>query len=81
MYPTILLGFAVGYMHSAGCAELAQFEAIWIILFVLLRGIVAAFAGCASQRHHDAILFAFTSHDFLRFVAWLAEDAVDRAYL
>jgi len=68
-------------MLSAGCAELAQFEAVGIVLLVLLRGIVAAFAGRASQRYHNAIFFAFTSHDFLRFVAWLAKDAVNRACL
>jgi hypothetical protein len=66
-------------MLAASCAELAQFEAIRIILLVLFRGIVAALAGCASQRDHDAILFAFTSHDILRYVAWLAEDLLDRS--
>jgi len=66
-------------MLSTSCAKLAQFEAIRIVLFVLFRGVVAALASCASQRNHNAILFAFTSHDILRYVAWLAEDLLDRA--
>src|SRR6476646_8888296 len=53
---------------------LPQLHALRVILFVLRSGIVAAFAGIASQCYHNAILFAFTSHLFLRSrcEAWLA---------
>jgi hypothetical protein len=52
-------------MYPAGGTELPQFKAIWIVFLVLRSGIVAALAGCASQRYHNTIFFAF-SHDFLR---------------
>jgi hypothetical protein len=58
----ILLGLTMGHMYSASCTELPQFKTLRIILLVFRCGVVAAFAGCASQRHHDAILFAFASH-------------------
>jgi hypothetical protein len=64
----------MGHMHPAGRAELPEFKALWIVLLVFRCGVVAAFAGCASQRHHNAILFAFASHIFTPFLfrAWLA---------
>jgi hypothetical protein len=62
-------------MFPASRAELAQFHTVGIVFLVFLGGIVATLAGRASQRDHNAIFFAF-SHDFLRFVAWLAEDAL-----
>jgi hypothetical protein len=61
-------------MNPTGRTKLFQFKTLRIILFVFRGGIIAAFAGCASQRYHDAILFAFASH-FLTpfmFLTWPA---------
>jgi hypothetical protein len=52
----------MGRMSPAGGAELSEFETLWIVLFVFLRGIVAALTGCASQRDHNAIFFTFACH-------------------
>jgi hypothetical protein len=70
----MLLSLTMRRTHAAGGAKLLELKALWIILLVLRGGIVAAFAGCASQRYHNAILFAFTSHFSLRSCirAWLA---------
>jgi hypothetical protein len=61
-------------MHPAGCTKLLEFKSLWIVLLVFRCGVVAAFAGCASQRHHNTILFAFASHISTPFLfrAWLA---------
>jgi len=52
-------------MYATGSAKLTKFQTLWIVLLVFRGSIVAAFAGCASQRHHYTILFAFTRHFFL----------------
>ena len=57
----------MGRMYPAGGTKLAQFEALWIIFLILRGGVVAALAGCANQRHHNTILFAFC-HTFLQFM-------------
>jgi len=61
-------------MYTAGCTKLLQLKSLRIVLLVFRCGVIAAFAGCASQRHHNAILFAFASHIFTPFMfrAWLA---------
>jgi hypothetical protein len=53
---------------------LPQLHTLRVVLFVLGGGIIAAFASSASQCYHNAILFAFASHLFLRSrcEAWLA---------
>jgi hypothetical protein len=61
-----LFGFTVGGMHPTGSAELSQFETLSIVLFVFRGRVVAVLAIRTSQRHNNAILFAFTSHIFLR---------------
>ncbi len=53
-------------MHPTGSAELSQFETLSIVLFVFRGRVVAVLAVRTSQRHNNAILFAFTSHVFLR---------------
>ncbi len=53
-------------MHPTGSAELSQFETLSIVLFVLRGRVVAVLAVGTSQRNNGAILFAFTSHVFLR---------------
>ena len=62
----MLLSLTMGRAHPTNVAVLVEFKTLWIILLVLRGGVVAAFAGRASQRYHDAILFAFTSHVSLR---------------
>jgi hypothetical protein len=62
----VLLGLTMRRWLPTRVAVLAQFEALRIVFLILGGGIVAAFAGCASQRHHNAILFAFASHNSLR---------------
>jgi hypothetical protein len=61
-------------MLPAGGAKLLEFKALWIVLLVFRCSVVAAFAGCASQRYHNTILFAFASHISTPFLfrAWLA---------
>jgi hypothetical protein len=54
-------------MNPTGRTILPQLHALRIILFVLRSGIIAAFAGCASQRYHNAIFFALASHFFTPF--------------
>jgi len=58
-------------VYATGSAELAKFQTFWIVLLVFRGSIVAAFAGCASQRHYYTILFAFARH-FFSPQAWLA---------
>ena len=62
----VLLGFAVGGVNPTSVTKFSKFETLWIVLFILRGGVVAAFAGCASQRHHDAIFFALACHVSLR---------------
>ena len=64
----------MGHMLPTSRTELLKFHTLWIIFFVFRCGVVAAFTSCASQRHHNAILFAFASHFFtpFSFQAWLA---------
>jgi hypothetical protein len=52
-------------MYPASGTEFAQFETLRVVFLILRGGIIAAFAGRASQRHHNAIFLAF-SHNFLR---------------
>jgi hypothetical protein len=61
-------------MLPAGSAKLLEFQTLWIVLLVFRGGVVAAFAGCASQRDHNTIFFAFASHISTPFLfrAWLA---------
>jgi hypothetical protein len=61
-----LLGFAVSHMNLARVAIFLEFETLRIVLLVFLGCVVAALAGCASQRDHNAILFSFACHFFLR---------------
>ena len=64
--PYDLLGFAVSHMNLACVAIFLEFETLRIVLLVFLGCVVAALAGCASQRDHNAILFSFACHFFLR---------------
>jgi hypothetical protein len=59
-------------VYATGVAKLPKLKAFGSFLFVFLGGIVAAFAGCASQRYHDTIFLAFTSHVLLRSALGLA---------
>jgi hypothetical protein len=58
----MLLSLTMRRALPADVAVLLEFHTLWIILLILRSGVVAAFAGRASQRYHDAILFAFASH-------------------
>ena len=68
-----LLGFTMGSRLPTSVAELAQFHALGIVFLVFRGGIIAAFAGCASQCYHNATFFALC-HLLLRFDVnlWLA---------
>jgi len=61
-----LLGFPVGGMRPTGRAELSQFETLSIVLLVFRGRVVAVLAVRTSERHNNTILFAFSSHVFLR---------------
>jgi len=52
-----LLGFAVGALAAAEAAILAEFEAIGVVLLVLLGVVISAFALLTSQNDHDTVLF------------------------
>jgi hypothetical protein len=69
-----LLGLTMGSRLPTGVAELTQFHALGIVLLVFRGGIIAAFAGCASQCYHNATFFALTCHLLLRLDVnlWLA---------
>jgi hypothetical protein len=55
-------------MNPTGRTILPELHALRIILFVLRSRVIAAFAGCASQRYHDAIFFALARHFFTPFM-------------
>jgi hypothetical protein len=52
-------------MRTTMPAKLSQFQPVGVVPLILRRGVVAVLAIGAGERHHDAILFSFSCHDFL----------------
>ena len=56
-YAKRLLGFAVRFMAPAKTAVFRKFETVGVVLLILLRVVIAAFALRASHRNHHAVFF------------------------
>jgi hypothetical protein len=60
--PRILFCFPVRCLRPASSAELAQFQPIRSILFILLGDVIALLTHRAGERNHNTVLFTFGCH-------------------